>query len=1625
MTPPLTGEDGNVPPIGPDYNSPFQNDGQPAPICKGGCHAPAPDANWGLSAFSQFSGHSSFLQPSGGHSPKLFGDKKFLADWIKKAPKKAAAPVVPTPPPPPPVDVKLLLAEAEKLEKLGDATASPGEKISAYRDAAKIYRLAQDTAGNRRALGSLRKVYETEKNEAGLTEVDAELAFTDGKFEEALKGFRALETLFAEPSLKIGSEEREAALFEINLKISVTLQGLAARESKAGKWDEAIAALEEALVRTPSPYLSEKVLQLWNVSGKANLAAIKREADEDILRQAESIAKLWDYKNGSVCNNGCHAPAKDPFATSPWQVVSSLTGLRSFDYLNGAETDPLEVPAEGGHRTLTHSGSYKIYSKLDPDQQVQLQDKEAALIARHEKSEKDQAEIRAHLAWIVRLGYAEAGATKDTPVTLRRIGQVLAENGDRESAITLYRKAIAATPAPADAGKPLEAAKAELSLAEVSHELAALYLQTGRYQEAAELLDSVDEGIQNADVSAAPLNLMGGNAAMTAKETLHLQNRFMKAEVLLAKANTQEEQKEAIDLLRSLAANPPIDIWNAEPGDPQYALLGRIQLRLGQVLLGQDPKSSDAQYYLKKVIEDFASDAPGDVYLRSEAKLAMGLGLLQAPGQTMKGLTLLREVQSDCPGSEADQTIRRSPTLASLRGEDGMIKEDINEADLGEALKVALDRSSEGPGWRKGAFAGAGAIVAAVIFWEVSIPVLIIGGGVGYFAEKGVSVIEHRGDILDAYQSGLSNVDGSRNLQNIFMLGLDVAMLVTAGAGGAIARQGVRYGMSWGANRLAAYGAETAFGTAALRTLAPIGKGLMYVVPAAADSTVAYTIYKGERSLVLGEKFAWDPKEAFLMFAMCEAFAFARFSGTAAKFATKPAFNNGVQAVLKEGEVIGFKEAGGKVMNPVLKDGALAHYADAAGNKYFPIMQNGKVMGLTNTAGKVVVWTNDLLLGATTYYAMLLGAEALNPGSVPGGIPDYDAFLAEQVKTLGALHFGGKAVRAVGQGGMEKALARMDRKSNEWLKQAKETLDRADPGDGGFPGWGPQLAFEGIPAGVFPESKLPKYLQDAGVMFRKRTGNSAAPASGPGSGKPGKGTGEETPKFDWSKSPLSKDKIQAVTSAETLDPKTLIDLLKQDPHLAAQFPKDVGVREKLTLEAHTRMVLAQFEHYYGGKDLPGGVKKDLFRLILALHDAGKPLAVEAGNKAEQHKHTVAILEGALKKWGYGQKDIDLAVALVSSDPIGNYMKRGGEQAAAKEIAAMAKKAGMPVAEFFELLTAYYMVDAGSYTSDAGLRGKGLDSVFVFDRAGRKISFSAGYEPAFKILGEAVEAAAKAEAAGPVFKIEGVHWRKGLRIAWEKGIPIRGGENFEKIEVYEAPPKKSDAAPMSKSVADTFDKLGKHFATYRTGSRLRRRLQVLQDTYLASPEATRAKIERKLEEILQEAELTGEPLKSKVYPRFRDLLDNLISNYGRKIGEVEIKLDTDPANGSDKPAFEVPGAYSHYTDRESIKKILKSGKILLSAPLDGRQRKIYISPIDMPPSQVERDIFIGNDAYKGKGNYVIGFDLAPHISLERGMTIARDARGLPIYEYFAVQNLEIGKDIFIRYAGENPLVEAEF
>ncbi|EKD41437.1 MAG: hypothetical protein ACD_73C00721G0002 [uncultured bacterium] len=258
--------------------------------------------------------------------------------------------------------------------------------------------------------------------------------------------------------------------------------------------------------------------------------------------------------------------------------------------------------------------------------------------------------------------------------------------------------------------------------------------------------------------------------------------------------------------------------------------------------------------------------------------------------------------------------------------------------------------------------------------------------------------------------------------------------------------------------------------------------------------------------------------------------------------------------------------------------------------------------------------------------------------------------------------------------------------------------------------------------------------------------------------------------------------LPSFLAGDNFEPRVLVDFLKIVPGLSYLWPMLASPANKLTLEQHTLRVLHQFETYFTNEPLPQGMTRAIMRLILAVHDLGKPIAVAERNLTKEHTETslliqrtfrqldidpkVAQLATTLVSFVFGHfirgvrliKRMDLAIKKEKSELITDFekliqreyeltdqdssrvisdirsngaspffvdylkskvIKKVRENAASLQIAAK---------DFFDLLVIYHKVDASTYTSHANrLYGNGeegrLDDLFVIDDEQNTISYA--------------------------------------------------------------------------------------------------------------------------------------------------------------------------------------------------------------------------------------------------------------------------------------------------------------
>ncbi len=274
-------------------------------------------------------------------------------------------------------------------------------------------------------------------------------------------------------------------------------------------------------------------------------------------------------------------------------------------------------------------------------------------------------------------------------------------------------------------------------------------------------------------------------------------------------------------------------------------------------------------------------------------------------------------------------------------------------------------------------------------------------------------------------------------------------------------------------------------------------------------------------------------------------------------------------------------------------------------------------------------------------------------------------------------------------------------------------------------------------------------------------------------------------------------------------------LARSVPVLRNEFPRSVGVVQKLSLRKHDAQVLHEFEQRK--EFFPNNFSPRFYRLLIAIHDVGKPTAVEDdGDKSLQHKRSLQLIQDnkLYDLFEFTPEERKLANALIAFDPLGRMLERTysarirGDDAeiaqaledAFVEVRTAAREAQLPIAQFFQILTEFYRVDAGSY---AGLREHAFDEQMNFK--------SPDYEELKKLVTNGRRKGMPAEASSsfvakpapskparaPSTRSKGANrfshgWSRAVMEKWkrakaslkEKGFPIsRDGETLNIAQIY--------------------------------------------------------------------------------------------------------------------------------------------------------------------------------------------------------------------------------------------------
>lgn len=168
----------------------------------------------------------------------------------------------------------------------------------------------------------------------------------------------------------------------------------------------------------------------------------------------------------------------------------------------------------------------------------------------------------------------------------------------------------------------------------------------------------------------------------------------------------------------------------------------------------------------------------------------------------------------------------------------------------------------------------------------------------------------------------------------------------------------------------------------------------------------------------------------------------------------------------------------------------------------------------------------------------------------------------------------------------------------------------------------------------------------------------------------------------------------------SFDGRDLILVLKRHPALAERFEAPMGGVDGLTLERHSLGALETYARHFEAQPLVL-LSPSPFKLLLALHDLGKPVAVAEGFPQRQHPHTLQTINEVLGRLAWPEADMDKIRTLIDGDPIGSCLNRKHQipiSDAAASILAAAERLGVNVRAYWEALLIYYQCDIAAYPS---------------------------------------------------------------------------------------------------------------------------------------------------------------------------------------------------------------------------------------------------------------------------------------------------------------------------------------
>jgi hypothetical protein len=183
-----------------------------------------------------------------------------------------------------------------------------------------------------------------------------------------------------------------------------------------------------------------------------------------------------------------------------------------------------------------------------------------------------------------------------------------------------------------------------------------------------------------------------------------------------------------------------------------------------------------------------------------------------------------------------------------------------------------------------------------------------------------------------------------------------------------------------------------------------------------------------------------------------------------------------------------------------------------------------------------------------------------------------------------------------------------------------------------------------------------------------------------------------------------RDQLDTILKKENVSADEIINHLETNFELKSFFDGSNGVLCANTIRTHVQKSFKTLEDQYKFFDIDhidvGGISaKEFMRLFIILHDIGKPFALALGDRNLQHEYSAKIIKSVMKRLGFNNQTITLAITFVENDIMGDIrQEKISAQKGLEKLAEQAGKTVLSIKDFFTLILLFFIADAGSYQS---------------------------------------------------------------------------------------------------------------------------------------------------------------------------------------------------------------------------------------------------------------------------------------------------------------------------------------